>query len=117
MAPTIDAMEALSTLADQEGNGLLTERGEFVMDEAMAAVVKALAAEIGGLGARSKVVRRLITKGARVELAERQAKAAGPVAVLAVTNPTEAARLVEREKRRERDRRRREKLAQEAAQA
>ncbi len=115
MAPTINAMEALSILAGQEGNGLLTERGEFVMDEAMAAVVKSLAAEIGGLGARSKVVRRLITKGARVELAERQAKAQ-PAAAPEV-DPVEAAKEAERAKRRARDKARKEKLAQEAAQA
>lgn len=116
MAPTIDAMEALSILADQEGNGLLTERGEFVMDEAMAMVVKSLAAEIGGLGARSKVVRRLITKGARVELAERQAKAQ-PAAATPEVDPAEAAKEAERAKRRERDRRRREALAAGTAQA
>jgi hypothetical protein len=110
MAPKIDTMEALTALADQEGSGLLTERGEFVMDAAMAAVVKSLAAELGGLGARSKVVRRLITKGARMELAERTARAQ-PAAAVPQADPEEAVREVERAKRRERDRRRREALA------
>ncbi len=116
MAPTINAMEALSILAGQEGNGLLTERGEFVMDQAMSTVVKTLASEMGGLGARSKVVRRLIAKGARLELAEREAKAQ-PAAAASEVDPAEAAKEAERAKRRARDKARKEKLAQEAAQA
>ncbi len=117
MAPKVDIMETLQTLADREEDGLLTERGEFVMDEAMANVVKALSTELGGLGARSKVVRRLIKKGARVELAERQARLSTPVVVSRLVDPMEAAREEERAKRRERDRRRKERLATEAAQA
>lgn len=108
MAPKISIMEALQNLADQEGEGLKTERGEFVMDAAMSAVVKTLADELGGLGARSRVVRRLIQKGAKAELAERQARTQTPAGV----DPVEAAKEAEREKRRERDRRRREALAQ-----
>lgn len=116
MAPKIDTMDALRALADQETAGLLTERGEFVMDEAMSAVVKALAAEMGGLGARSKAVRRLITKGARVELADRLAKTQ-PAAATPEVDPLEAVREAERQKRRDRDAKRREKLASGSPQA
>ena len=127
MAPKVNTMDALQALADQEGSGLLTERGEFVMDAAMAAVVKSMAAELGGLGARSKVVRRLITKGARTELAERTARAQPAAAtypelqaldaVQVAREAAEAAKEEERAKRRERDRRRREALAAQAGQA
>jgi hypothetical protein len=116
MAPKVNTMDALQRLADQETHGLLTERGEFVMDEAMHQVIQALTAELGGLGARSKVVRRLIQKGARVELQERQAKERGTVEGAAV-DPVEAAKEEERAKRRERDRRRREAREALAAQA
>jgi hypothetical protein len=112
MAPKVSTMEALQALVDQEGSGLLTERGEFVMDATMSAVVKSMAAELGGLGARSKVVRRLITKGARVELAERTARAQ-PAAATPEVDPEEERKAA----RRERDRRRREALAAQTSQA
>lgn len=111
MAPKISIMEALQNLADQEGEGLKTERGEFVMDAAMSAVVKTLADELGGLGARSRVVRRLIQKGAKAELAERVARTQQATAAPA-EDPVEAAKEAERAKRRERDRKRKEALAQ-----
>lgn len=117
MAPKVDTMEALQTLAEQETHGLLTERGEFVMDATMHQVIQVLTAELGGLGARSKVVRRLIQKGAKLELAERQAKLHAPVVVSHLVDPVEAAKEEERAKRRERDRRRREALAAQAGQA
>lgn len=104
MAPKISIMEALQNLANQEGEGLKTERGEFVMDAAMSAVVKSLADELGGLGARSRVVRRLIQKGAKAELAERQARTQATTA----EDPEEARKAA----RRKRDRDRKERLAQ-----
>lgn len=66
---------AMEALASQDAPGLLTERGEFVMDEVTATAVNALAAELGGRGARSKAIRVMLQKGAVQLLAERSTRA------------------------------------------
>ena len=67
--------QALRALAEQAAQGPLTERGEFVHDAVSAQAVDALAAELGGRGARSKAIRTLLQKGAVQLLAERSTRA------------------------------------------
>jgi hypothetical protein len=65
----------LKALADQEAPGALTERVEAAVDVVTDKALDALAAEMGGKGARSKAIRLLLQKGAVAVVAERAARA------------------------------------------
>lgn len=66
---------ALKALADQDAPGPLNHRLESAIDATTHDVLVAMAAELGGQGARSKAARLLIQKGAAAVLAERAPRA------------------------------------------
>jgi len=69
------ATEALRTLAERDAEGLLSERLESAVDEVTRAAIDALAAELGGYGARSKAIRLLLQEGAKAMVAKRRRRA------------------------------------------
>lgn len=66
---------ALRAAAEQTVPGKLDHRIESACDEVMDTALEALAGELGGQGARSKIIRDVVRKGLAVVLAERTAAA------------------------------------------